>query len=799
MDTDYSNSTKCDLNQTSGSKHNSSNGFEKSIFSPQTVFYSSSGKDSAAKSSQKNTFLSSVSSAGDWKMKQSGSPTHCDRDNAELTVEDKNTALSSLSLSSSSLKTDDFTDLLHDNEETERKLPYTDMHLIHSGPTVVVSAGRQADRSDDMQSHRVTFKAVQNPKTGENAKTIDRTVKSLSLNSVENEPAIRRWTSTPNSKATSKLRVKFCYPCSRQGKYQIASSFCENCRPHGAHICSQCRSHHTKFPELGTHRIRSAITDTCCEEQTNGSTRKTACHSSQDSLMTTADMQACSYQDAQQLIDDYERYKVNIQSVKQKRAADKNNLNKDKTRIQATILDIRRKLNEQLDFLEASALDELDRRFGRAEDKVLQDLRALETLLHEWKRTMDDYVNEHFDDDDDDDGDDAKNSVGEMNDISSDMAIKSDRILNKAKHNIGSAKLDFVKDINLADDKLDLKSFGSFVEPNIEEFYACLHGDYDVQGDSDDDDCDITSCCVLKSGTVILVDSLNAKVKKVDQTYSVSASVVMPDKPCDVCVAEEDEVAVTVPRNKTVHFLDTKHNMKLKDEIFVGHPCFNVDYYDGNVYVTYDWPKQISVFTRAGTWIKTFRKYSPQTSTVTYSSSTSSSDVSDKLETAKPDKKISASLNSLKSKTNKLFRLSLPKSKSRSDPRKAIFEQLEEIIVCPVFQTVYACDLDQGLVMIKDNGNSVEYIRNFKSLPVFAAKRICRGMKTNFFLYGKSERTNKHGIMHVERQKAVHVMEGDEDFVQTLPDIEAICFDSTTNRIILTLNGSNSIRVFEIT
>lgn len=56
--------------------------------------------------------------------------------------------------------------------------------------------------------------------------------------------------------ADNTTMIYFCFPCSRHGKYQIATYFCANCDQTGAYICWQCKQHHKKFQELGTHHIQ---------------------------------------------------------------------------------------------------------------------------------------------------------------------------------------------------------------------------------------------------------------------------------------------------------------------------------------------------------------------------------------------------------------------------------------------------------------------------------------------------------------------------------------------------------------
>ena len=173
----------------------------------------------------------------------------------------------------SSVCTQDLQDLL-DMDYTDRKLPMDTDHTDRKLPIEVNveyndSRGRKSRPPSDT---KLSTKSEMIPPRGSGQKHRHTVKKSMSLynehhvadkpKSVNSSPRVPAgvYTDMP-------VTARLCFPCWRQGRYQIASSFCENCKPEGAHICSQCRAHHRKFPELGHHRIRAPVTDACCGDQ----------------------------------------------------------------------------------------------------------------------------------------------------------------------------------------------------------------------------------------------------------------------------------------------------------------------------------------------------------------------------------------------------------------------------------------------------------------------------------------------------------------------------------------------------
>lgn len=249
--------------------------------------------------------------------------------------------------------------------------------------------------------------------------------------------------------------------------------------------------------------------------------------------------------------------------------------------------------------------------------------------------------------------------------------------------------------------------------------------------------------------------------------------------------------------------------MRLTGDIDVGFPCMSVSTNKGLIFVAFDWPKQISVFNRKGERLNEFRKYTPIPTEVKQKETKVKKVNKTKTKTMeKKDKGAEEQHNSKSepadiknSKGGKLFKLPFLKSKTKSSDKdkENIFEMIEEIMIDFNSETIYACDKVKGLIMIEEGGNSVTHIKNFKNFPLFSAMRICKGKTSDFFLYGKSQRTNKSAIFHIDREKSVRILEGDGDFEADLVDVEAMCYDPLTSRMILTRAGHSLISVFEVT
>lgn len=489
----------------------------------------------------------------------------------------------------------------------------------------------------------------------------------------------------------------------------------------------------------------------------------------------------CFFQEIQNLIDNYEKAKANLSTIEAKRTAGMDKLKDDKSRIANTIKDIRGNLNVQLDRLERESLRELDIKCKRLEDKLQNEIENIREIANNWDNNMKHVM-----------------EVGRKSDINalkkilengSTLKRKGDELMEKARKNTDTEKLDFIPSQEIITGKFDLKALGYFVDDKIHEYNTFLQDEYDISIETDDSDteCDITGCCVMPDGTVILADNSNANLKKLNETYKVVASCNLPEPPCDLCPTADNEVAVSLPRKKTVLFVTAGEELQLNNSLYVGYGCMCVDF-DMNLqrlFVTYDWPEQIRVFKRDGEFLHAIWGTEKDTF------ETAERETKDQ----KPDNtKANTTSGSSKSK---LFCIPF-KSKKSKKVKQPIFSSLEDIMFSSSDGRLYSCDLEKGLIVLTDDGQVISTVRNFREMPEFTPKRICKGCNNDFFLYGQSEKTTEFGILHIGKDKTVEKIKGDVEMMDDIDEIEAMCFNSNTNQLILTTKADNFIKVFNV-
>ncbi|XP_060578064.1 uncharacterized protein LOC132735163 isoform X2 [Ruditapes philippinarum] len=490
----------------------------------------------------------------------------------------------------------------------------------------------------------------------------------------------------------------------------------------------------------------------------------------------------CIYQEVQNLIDLYEKSKANLSTVEAKRIADIDELKKDKTKIKNTIKDIRGNLNKQLDRIEKESLRELDIRSQRSEDRIRNEVKYIQEMSHKWDNKMREV--ELF----------KGNDVYEFQRVVYEgkmLKEKSDTLWEHVKKN-ESERLDFVPNQDICNGKFDFKSFGNFVDDRIYEYNTSLQDEYDISIKTDDTDldCDITGCCVMSDGSVILADHTNANLKKLNINFKVLSSCNLPGPPCDVCAISNTEVAVTLPTKKTVQFVTVDGELKLGKSLYVGYGCMCIEYCSTSqqIFLTYDWPMQICVFSKDGDFLHVI--WSKKEQSLTNEGLSKKEKIDSKTDAKKQ----------LTEKTNSssMFSCISDKSRKSKSEKKGIFHYLEEIMFSSGDQRLYVCDLEKGLIVLSVDGHVISVVRNFREMPEFAPRRICKGCNDDFFVYGQSEKSKDFGMLHIGRDKKVVKMRGDLLRRQDLGDIEAMCFNRLTNQLIVTTKADNWIKVFNV-
>ncbi|XP_053374114.1 uncharacterized protein LOC123532790 [Mercenaria mercenaria] len=109
---------------------------------------------------------------------------------------------------------------------------------------------------------------------------------------------------------------------------------------------------------------------------------------------------------------------------------------------------------------------------------------------------------------------------------------------------------------------------------------------YNVKVPSDSKACYIVSACALEDGTLVLADSNNQKLKRVESiNYTVTDSCYLSARPRQVCAVSNQEVAVSC-QSAGVKFVSLQPKMTVTRQIKPGHTCKGLAYVDGHLYIT---------------------------------------------------------------------------------------------------------------------------------------------------------------------------------------------------------------------
>lgn len=100
-----------------------------------------------------------------------------------------------------------------------------------------------------------------------------------------------------------------------------------------------------------------------------------------------------------------------------------------------------------------------------------------------------------------------------------------------------------------------------------------LFGRFCVADESDSKVCDISSISLLSDGEVIVADSTNSKLKKLDKTYKLVDSVNMPASVHSVCLDNVSQVAASLYMKRTIQHVSVEPELGLITSFSVGAYC----------------------------------------------------------------------------------------------------------------------------------------------------------------------------------------------------------------------------------
>ncbi|XP_052778775.1 uncharacterized protein LOC128216245 [Mya arenaria] len=299
-----------------------------------------------------------------------------------------------------------------------------------------------------------------------------------------------------------------------------------------------------------------------------------------------------------------------IEDMKNDRKKTSSSLRKTRTAIVDEIKAIRKKINDILDKMEKTTVQELDRLVAHQEQSIKKDMESCTQMHDELKNIIDDIQ--------------SKDSSGEPP-----LYIGFRKCEEKIKHaneilqnmsNVVKYNITFRKHNGIEGNLSSMETFGELNEstvfdkqqlislfPRDHVFGTKGYKEYNVKMSSDKDKCDIEGICELPGGEFVITDFTNMKVKLLDQEYRVVEHCDVPEYPFDVCHVGGNEVAVCVNNNKKkrheLHFINiTKGKLVTTRKLSFTHECKSAAHHGNNLYISSH--TALYVYTMTGQLVK---------------------------------------------------------------------------------------------------------------------------------------------------------------------------------------------------
>ncbi|XP_052778749.1 uncharacterized protein LOC128216220 [Mya arenaria] len=269
-------------------------------------------------------------------------------------------------------------------------------------------------------------------------------------------------------------------------------------------------------------------------------------------------------------------------------------LKKTRTAIVDEIKAIRKKINDILDKMEKTTVQDLDRLVADQELSIKKDIESCTQMHDELKNITDDIQ--------------SKDSSGEtplyIGFRKCEEKIKQANEILQNMSNVVKYDITFRKHNGIEDNLSSMKTFGELNESNVfgkqplislfprdHVFGTKGYKEYNVKMSSDKDTCDILGICELPGGEVVITDFNNNKVKLLDQEYRVVDHCDVPEYPNDVRHIGGNEVAVCVniDDRHELHFINiTKGKLVTTRKLSFTHRCYGAAHHGNNLYISSD-------------------------------------------------------------------------------------------------------------------------------------------------------------------------------------------------------------------
>lgn len=146
------------------------------------------------------------------------------------------------------------------------------------------------------------------------------------------------------------------------------------------------------------------------------------------------------------------------------------------------------------------------------------------------------------------------------------------------------------------------KKGGKTLKRTPTEMCAVKVSSFGVRMHNDKSPCDITGSTVMPDGRLVLVDYNNKKLKVLDGDFKLMSDFKTDGAAFDATTLSQNQVAITVPKEKRIHFLSLQDGMKIADSIHTRLECWGLDHLDDKlITVTNSDDHMILFFNKKGT------------------------------------------------------------------------------------------------------------------------------------------------------------------------------------------------------
>ncbi|XP_045200616.2 uncharacterized protein LOC123554483 [Mercenaria mercenaria] len=419
------------------------------------------------------------------------------------------------------------------------------------------------------------------------------------------------------------------FPCSPCAKNRMNVAATKHCEQFDENLCTKCLNHHNKFslmkgdqlldklkspsghrpdlPSQSCDRHGGKLIDVYCpsHDKVGCSTCIAVDHSTCQRISFIPDVakhSRTSTKDLQQLETALSSLESRFIALKQKKQKELDSSKREKDKLLHEINTERKKINEQLDKMETELLNEVDASFKMKMQNIDSDIKEVEDTLASLKKdrqmiqaAKSENISEKY----------VQVKLGhERKKIATyrletlEGSKKIGRLWFDPCHQITDSKINSIGQVT------------NYSPVEVESFIS----EFESRVGQDNAICDITDMCLCADGNIVMTDYSNNRIKKMNESYSVTSSLTVSDNPFGICQIDASLLAVTLINKKNVQFISQKKLMTLKKSFKVGDRCRGIAYNDGLIHVCCGGSREqkeegaghIEVYTTTGALMKSY-------------------------------------------------------------------------------------------------------------------------------------------------------------------------------------------------